>query len=186
MSGSERSLEEQRREFAKRRLIATPIAGALVWAMVGIAGAILPSFQAAMVLFIMTGLTVYLGFFISKFTGENLMDRNRPKNTFDQLFFSSVFASLLCFGIAIPFFMMDHSSLPLSVGILTGLMWAPLSWIIQHWIGVFHALARTLLIVLMWYILPAHRFVAIPAVIVLIYIVSIIVLEKRWRKLESN
>lgn len=63
------------------------------------------------------------------------------------------------------------------------MMWLPLSWIIRHWIGQFHALAlaRTGLVVLAWYVWPGNRFVAVPLVIVAIYLVSIAVLELRWR-----
>lgn len=82
--------------------------------------------------------------------------------------------------------MIDARSLPLSIGILTGLMWLPFSWIIQHWVGVFHALSRTILIVMVWYLFPQHSFVAIPAVIVVIYAITIYLLEMRWRKLSQH
>ncbi|MEL6720734.1 MAG: hypothetical protein AAFP82_18665 [Bacteroidota bacterium] len=72
---------------------------------------------------------------------------------------------------------MDYSSLPMTVGILTGLMWLPFSWIIQHWSGIFHALTRTVLVVVLWYLLPEDRFVTIPFAIVLVYIVTIIILQ---------
>jgi hypothetical protein len=97
----------------------------------------------------------------------------------------TVASSFLIYAIAIPFFLLDHTSLPLSIGILTGTMWLPFSWIINHWIGTFHALARTILIVAVWYGLPEARFVAIPVVIIAIYAISIIVLEKRWHTLNS-
>jgi hypothetical protein len=71
---------------------------------------------------------------------------------------------------------------PLSIGILAGLMWLPFGWVIQHWIGAFHAIARTLFIVVAWYVFPEQRFVVIPAIIVGVYIVSIAVLERRWRR----
>jgi hypothetical protein len=119
--------------------------------------------------------------FISRFTGENFLDRTRPKNAFDALFFHTVVMALLVYGIAIPFFLKDYTSLPLTVGILSGLMWVPLSWILQHWIGVFHGIARTLLVVVTWYSFPHARFVAVPAVIVGIYAITIFVLERRWR-----
>ena len=90
--------------------------------------------------------------------------------------------ALLIFAIAIPFALIEPTSLPLSVGILTGVMWLPLSWIIQHWIGFFHAITRTLGIVAVWYLFPEARFVAIPVVIVAVYAVSMVVLEARWRK----
>ena len=73
---------------------------------------------------------------LSRFTGENFLDKSRPKNAFDSLFMLTVKMSLLVYAIAIPFFLRDYTSLPLSVGILTGLMWLPISWIIRHWIGI--------------------------------------------------
>jgi hypothetical protein len=132
------------------------------------------------VLFIGTGSIVYLGIILSKFTGENFFDKSKPKNTFDRLFLMTVIMSALVYAIAIPFFIIDHTSLPLTVGILTGLMWLPFSWIIQHWIGMFHSITRILLIVAAWYLFPQHRFVIIPFIIVIIYVFTIIVLNKRW------
>jgi len=65
-------------------------------------------------------------------------------------------------------------------------MWLPLSWIIQHWVGIFHAVARTLLVTAAWYLAPHHRFVVIPAVIVGLYGVTIIILEQRWRAVSRT
>jgi len=50
----------------------------------------------------------------------------------------------------------------MTVGILTGTMWMAISWIIKHWVGYFHAVGRTTLVLLLWYLLPNYRFVAIP------------------------
>ena len=85
----------------------------------------------------------------------------------------------MVYSIAIPFFLVDYSSLPLTVGILTGLMWVPFSWIIKHWIGLFHAIVRTLTVLLLWYTFPEHRFVVIPFAIALIYTATLIMLAKR-------
>jgi hypothetical protein len=62
-------------------------------------------------------------------------------------------SSLAVFAIAIPFFNLDYTSLPLSVGILTGTMWIPFSWIIKHPVGLIHCIVRTLSIVVAWYVL---------------------------------
>jgi ethanolamine transporter EutH len=121
---------------------------------------------------------------LSRFTGENFLDKKRPKNIFDGLFFRTVGAAVLVFAIAIPFFREDYTSLPLSIGILSGLMWLPFSWIIGHWIGTFHTLARTALVTASWYLFPTFRFVAIPVVIVTIYVITIVVLEARWRRIH--
>ena len=185
MKQPERTLEEQRIEFANGKFLATPLAGIIAWLIVGIAGLILPIHATVWVLFIATGCIVYLGMFISKFTGEDFLDKSKPKNEFDKLFFFTVGQAILVYSIAIPFFIVDYSSLPLTIGILTGLMWLPFSWIIKHWVGIFHALTRTILILLLWYLLPEHRFVAIPFAIVLIYIVTIVILKNR-KKLNKN
>ena len=176
-----RSLDEQRVEFARRRGLAMPLAGLSMWALIGIAGAFLPPKLAVWSLFIGTGFIAYLGMILSRLTGENFLDKNKPKNVFDSLFFHCVAMALLVYAIAIPFFRIDYTSLPLTVGILAGLMWLPLSWIIQHWIGIFHAVTRTVLVTAAWYLAPHHRFVVIPAVIVGVYGVTIVILEQRWR-----
>jgi hypothetical protein len=175
------SLEEQRMEFARRRGLAMPLAGLIAWSVVGVGGATLSAVPETWLLFIMTGSIAYSGIFISRFTGENFLDRTRPKNAFDALFLHTVGMALLVYAIAIPFFLKDYTSLPLTVGILSGLMWVPLSWILEHWIGLFHGIARTLLVVATWYSFPHVRFVAVPAVIVGIYAITIFVLERRWR-----
>jgi len=174
-----RTLEQQRAEFSNQKLLAMPLAGTIVWLIIGISGIFLSQVQAVWTIFIGTGSIVYLGIFLSKFTGEDFMDKSKPKNAFDELFLLSVGMALLVYAIAIPFFMIDHTSLPMTVGILTGLMWLPLSWIIQHWIGIVHSLVRTISVVTLWYLFPSERFVFIPFCIVAIYAFTIVVLQRR-------
>lgn len=75
--------------------------------------------------------------------------------------------------------MIEPTSLPLMVGILTGLMWVPLAGMLGHWIGLFHGVGRTLLVLGAWSLFPADRFVVIPAVIVAVYLVTLYVLTTR-------
>lgn len=181
-----RTLDEQRREFAQRRGLAMPLAGAVAWAIVGVAGIFLPPILKVWVLFGAVGSIAGLGIFFSRLTGENFLDKQKPKNAFDGLFLRVVGEAWLVFAIAIPFFRADYTSLPLSIGILSGLMWLPFSWIIGHWIGTFHTLTRTALVTASWYLFPDFRFVAVPAAIVAIYAVTIVVLEARWRRIQSG
>ncbi|UOR07258.1 hypothetical protein MUN82_09195 [Hymenobacter aerilatus] len=187
MTASTSSLAQQRTQFASRRLLAMPLAGTLAWAVVGVAGLTLSSpLQLVWTLYLSTGSIVYLGMFFSRFTGEHFLDRTKPKNEFDTLFFSTVAMSLLVYALAIPFALTDYTSLPLTVGVLTGLMWLPLSWIIRHWVGVFHAVARTVLVLAAWYAFPAQRFVIIPFLIVGLYVATILILEYRWRAVRQQ
>ena len=177
-----RTLDEQRLEYQKNRFLAMPLAGLIVWSCVGIIGATRPVSEAVWAIWIGVGSIFYLGAFISRFTGEKFFDKSRKKNTFDTLFLQTAVMAILVFSIAMPFAHADYTSIPLSVGILTGLMWVPLSWAIQHWIGIFHGVTRTLLIVAAWYAFPEHRFVVIPGIVVFMYLVTIPVLESRWRR----
>lgn len=180
----ERSLEVQREEFKQRRLLATPLSGLIAWGVIAICSLFLKPVPLSLVTFIATGSIVYLALFLSKFTGENMLDKSKPKNTFDRLFLLTVLMSVSVYAIAIPFFLEDYTSLPLTIGVLTGLMWIPMSWIIQHWIGVVHGVARTVLVVATWYAFPEHRFLAVSLVIVVLYVFAITVLEMRWRRLK--
>lgn len=179
LNKTNRTLAEQRVEFANRSFLATPLAGLIAWTVTGISALIFPLHYVVWILFIATGSIVYLGMFISKFTGENFLDKRKPKNEFDQLFMFTVLQALLVYSIAIPFFIIDYSSLPLTVGILTGLMWVPFSWIIKHWVGLFHEIVRTVMVLILWYLLPEIRFVTIPFAIVGIYIVTIILIKRK-------
>ena len=178
------TLDEQRAEFARRRFLAMPMAGLVAWTVVAIGGIFLSPVGKSLLLFAATGSIVYLGMFFSKFTGEHFLDLQKPANAFDKLSFYCLGGPLLVFAIAIPFFLLDRTSLPLSVGVLTGLSWVPFSWIIQSNVGVLHAVARTVLVVAAWYLLPSLRFIAIPLIIVVLYVVMIVVLERRWRNIS--
>ena len=177
-----RTLDEQLAEvLLQRRGLAMPLAGMVAWAFVGIA---FPSTRSvSLVLFGATG-SIVDGIFFS-FHRENFLDKRRPKNVFDALLLHAIAMSVLVYAIGIPFFQADYTSLPLSVGILSGLIWLPLSWIIGHWVA-FHALARTALVTACWHLFPTLRFVVVPAVIVAIYAVTIVVLEMRWRRLRRE
>jgi hypothetical protein len=158
-----------------------PIAGTIAWAIVGVAGLFLKPTPASLVLFVATGSIFYLALFVARFTGEDLLGRKNRSNPFNKMFLLTVVMATLVYAIAIPFYLVDHTSLPLTVGILTGLMWVPFSGLLRHWIGLFHGITRTVLIVAAWYLFPAHRFVVIPAIIVAIYTVTLVVLERRYR-----
>jgi hypothetical protein len=179
-----KTLEEQRAAFTSHRFLATPLAGLICWASIGIGSLFLNAFHSVMLLFIATGSIVYLAMGISKITGEKFF--RKEKNPFDRLFFGGLLMALLVYAIAIPFFLQDYRSVTLTVGILTGLMWIPFSWIIQHWIGYFHTISRTILILIAWYAFPEHHFQVIPAIIFLIYIITIYTMEKRWKLIKAT
>ncbi|WP_370243184.1 DUF7010 family protein [Alteromonas abrolhosensis] len=179
------SLEQQREDFKKNRFIAMPLAGTLVWALLGMSAPFVSELTITWMLYIGTGAIFYLGAGLSYLTGERFFAKKAAKNSFDRLFFVGMIMSLLVFAIALPVAAIDHTTVPLSIGILAGLMWMPLSWAIEHWIGYFHTLTRTFGIVAVWYLFPEARVEAISAVIVAVYIVSLITLEHRFQTIKS-
>ncbi|AXT39382.1 hypothetical protein D1814_12195 [Alteromonas sp. BL110] len=180
------SLEQQREDFKRKRFIAMPLAGVFVWALLGMSALFVSELIITWMLYIGTGAIFYLGAGLSYLTGERFFAKNAVKNSFDRLFFVGMFMSLLVFAIALPVAAIDHTTVPLSIGILAGLMWMPLSWAIEHWVGYFHTIARTFGIVVAWYLFPEARVEAISAVIVAVYIVSLITLERRYQTIKSH
>lgn len=182
-SPSPLTLDEQWTQFTRNRFIAMPLAGTLAWLVVGVGALFLSETAASLLLFAATGSIFYLGLLMAKFTGEDLLGKTRPGNFYDRVFLFSIIQACLVYAIAIPFFLIERSSLPLTVGILTGIMWVPFSALLRHWVGLFHGISRTALIVAVWYLFPDHRFTAVAAVIIVIYAITIVVLEKRHRSL---
>jgi hypothetical protein len=176
-----RPLEVQLEEFRSRRMLAMPLAGTIAWLAILIAVHVLPQRWWMLTVFIGTGMIAYLGMFLSRFTGEHFLDKSRPKNAFDALFFLAVGQAFLVFCIAIPFSTVSPMSTAMSVGIISGLMWVPVSWLIGHWIGVVHGAVRAVGCMALWFISPAHTFIFVPALILVLYGVTIYVLESRWR-----
>jgi hypothetical protein len=180
------SLDEQLAEFRRSRFLAMPIAGAICWLLAAGAGFLLPDRWHVLSLFVAVGMIFYVGLLIAKLTGEDLLGRQKNTPFFDRLFFSTVAMSVLVFAIAIPFVLQNPTSLPLSLGVLTGLMWLPMSPLLGHWIGAAHAIVRTGLVLAVWLIVPEHRFTAVPLAVVGVYAVTIVVLWRRWAAIPKH
>lgn len=183
LSSTTLTLEQERTLFKRNRFIAMPLAGTIIWAILGLTAPFVSEFVITWLLYIGTGAIFYLGAGLSYITGERFFAKDKIITSFDRLFFVGLIMSLMVFGIALPVAAIDHTTVPLSLGILTGLMWMPLSWAIQHWVGYFHTVTRTIAIVTVWYVFPEARVEATSAVIVAIYAISLYVLEMRYRNL---
>jgi len=180
------TLEQERTLYKQRRFVAMPLAGTIVWAALGFLAPFVSDYVITWALYIGTGAIFYLGAGLSYVTGERFFSKDRQHTSFDTLFYVGMVMSLLVFAIALPIASIDHTTLPLSIGILAGLMWMPLSWAIEHWVGYFHTIARTLGIVAAWYCFPEARIEAISAFIVVVYLISLVVLESRYQSISTS
>ena len=175
---SDPTLAELRADFLRsgNRFLAMPSAGAVAWLAAGCFGVMLPEGRSDVALAICCALITPLAFVFARFFDEELVG---GANDLGRLMGRSMLLTNLFWAVAVPFWWLDHSSLPLTAGIILGLQWIVLGWIIQHWIGLAHAVTRTLLVVAAWCLFPEHRFVAVPAVIVALYALAIVVLANR-------
>lgn len=94
-------LDQQYAVFVASRFLAMPIAGAIAWTGIGIAGALLPLEMAAWAIFLGTGSIFSLGLAVARLTGEDLLGRENKGNFFDRIFLHTVLMAVLVYAIAI-------------------------------------------------------------------------------------
>ena len=181
-----KTLEQYRDEYKQKKMLAMPIAGCAVWFIIGILGMLVETQYLGLITFIGSGMIFYIGIGVSQITNEKLLVKKSERNPFDNLFLSTVIMALMGYGLVIPMAQLDHTTIPLSVGIISGLMWLPLSWTLQHPVGVIHTVTRTVSLVILWYLFPDDRFVVLPFAIVFIYLFSIYQLYTRWQTQQQS
>ena len=158
------------------RSLAMPIAGALVWLAFAIAGALLPERQAGLVMLFGSGVIFPLGLLLARVLGEDLLSRDSP---FARLMGASTLMVNLLWPLHIVLFLQDPDLLPLTLGVGLGLHWIVFGWIVRHPVGLFHAIARSVLLPVLWVAFPDSRFVALPGAVTVVYVVTIVILVRR-------
>lgn len=166
------TLEEMRKDFetSANRSISMPIAGAIVWLLVGVASTRFDERTGLLILLFGSGAIFPIALLIAKFRGENLVASGNP---LARLIGHGILMVNLLWALHIPLFLYAPAFVPLSVGIGLGLHWIVYSWIIQHPLGVIHAVLRTVLVLICWYSFPEQRLPAVSLAIVLVYAVSV-------------
>lgn len=166
------TLEEMRKDFeaGANRSVSMPIAGAVVWLLVGFASTRFDERTGLLILLFGTGAIFPIALLIARFRGENLVASGNP---LARLIGHGILMVNLLWALHIPLFFYAPSFVPLSVGIGLGLHWIVYSWIIRHPLGIVHAVLRTLLVLLCWYCFPEQRLPAVSLAIVLVYSISI-------------
>jgi hypothetical protein len=89
----------------------------------------------------------------------------------------------LLWAVHLPLFFGAPDYVPLSLAIALGLHWVVYSWIIQHNLGIVHALLRTALVLGAWLTFPQQRIPAIALAVVFTYTVSIA--QMKFRKIGT-
>ncbi len=186
MTAVARSLDQELDELRHRRMLAMPMAGSLAWLAVLIGGLLLDPRWHLLLVFVATGCIAYLGMGLSKLTGENFMDKHKPRNRFDMLFLMCVGQAALAYALVIPLALVLPHSVPYTVGMLTGFMWLPFAWIHGHPIGAIHAVLRTLALLLAWWLAPTQGMLWAPLIVLASYGCTVPVMERVWRQRQAS
>jgi hypothetical protein len=167
-----------RTEFEKEagRSLALPIAGTIVWSIAGIAALFLPADIGTYVLLFGSGAIFPIGLGVARLLGENPMANNNPLS---RLMGLCVLMVNLLWALHLTLLFSDASYFPLSLGIGLGLHWVVFSWIIGHPVGTIHAILRTVLATMLWWLLPANSITAVALGVVVAYGYSIYTLSRR-------
>lgn len=174
----EKALQVLRAEFDRHagRSIALPLAGAIVWAVVGIAALLLPTRPATLVLLFGSGAIFPLGLGLAALLRERLLDNPSP---LARLMALCVLMVNLLWALHLTLLGQNPAYVPLSLGIGLGLHWIVFSWIINHPLGIIHALLRTALATGLWWLFPEQPITAVAAAVVVSYLYSIAALIAR-------
>lgn len=156
--------------------LALPLAGATVWAAAGIVSLFVSPRIATFALILGTGVIFPVGLLFARILGERLLNNTNP---LAKLMALCVLMVNLLWAVHLTLLYTAPTLIPLTLGIGLGLHWIVFSWIIQHPVGIIHAIARTLLATVAWWAFPAHQVGAVCAVVVLTYLYTVITLGGR-------
>ncbi len=172
------ALDALRLEFTRHagRSLALPLAGAIVWTVVAVAGLVLAPRTAALVLLFGTGAILPVGLALAALLRERLLDNPSP---LAGLMGRSVLMVNLLWAVHLSLFAHDPTYVPLTLGIGLGLHWIVFGWIVDGSVGMVHAVLRTLLVTAAWWAFPDASVPAVGFAVVATYLVTIALMARR-------
>ena len=167
-----------RHDFERRtnRSMAMPLAGAFVWAIVGAGGLLLPAKAALLLMVAATGAIFPIALAVARLRGEALVSNPNP---LARLMGLCIVMVNLLWAVHLPLLAGAPDYVPLSLGIALGLHWIVYSWIVQHRVGIVHAVVRTALVLAAWLAWPEHRVSAVACAVVIAYAVALAMMQRR-------
>jgi hypothetical protein len=105
-------------EISSNRSMSMPIAGTIVWFLIGVAALFLPFETALLSLVISTGMIFPLALQIAKVRKEKILESTNP---LAKLMLYCIVMVNLLWGVHVPLLMMAPQFVPLSLGISLGL-----------------------------------------------------------------
>lgn len=174
------SLRDLRTHFLANSTQAMPLAGAITWALLGLAALRLPDHTTGTLALYILAAILPLAFVIDRLRGRRLFAGGNA-NPLVRLFL----ASITGIAITIPVVIVgargteDPIIVVLGMAILAGVIWIPYGWAAGDPTGLRHAIARALASYAAFFLAPSqYRATAICAVVVLAYIYSLCFMRK--------
>lgn len=172
------TLDQLRQDFDARSKgsLSLPMAGAIVWAVIAVLGLVLPPGAALIALVAATGAIFPVALALARLRGEELLGNTNP---LARLMAAAVLMVNLLWALHVPLLLSAPHFVPLSIGVGLGLHWVVYGWIVNHPLGVQHAIGRTAGLVTVWFVFPDHRVTACAVVVVAAYLVSLAQMRSR-------
>ncbi len=163
-------------EASANRSVSMPIAGAIVWLGVALISTQTSDKLGVLILLFATGSIFPIALVIARLRKESLTSSENP---LAKLMGWCILMVNLLWAVHVPLFIYAPEFVPLSVGVSLGLHWVVYSWIVQHPVGIIHAVLRTILILIAWLAFPEQQLLAIGLCITFVYGISIVQMLKR-------
>jgi hypothetical protein len=161
---------------------ALPVAGAIYWIGLAIAGLYLNDRLWCLLAFATSGLIFPLGLLLQRPTHSSAMS----KSAFGMLLFAALFSMLCFWGVTIPLFYEAREFVPLSLGIGMSLHWPVIGWMYGRTVLFsLHTAVRTAAVIALWYLYPLDRFALIPLAIAAIYLLTALAIAIDITRLRS-
>jgi hypothetical protein len=172
------TLDDLRADFRRTSSIEMPVAGILIWSLLGLASLRLTPGALATATLYASGAIFPLALLIGRLRGRNLL-AGGTSNPLTTMFLQNLALVVLLWIMLIATHRagQDPLALVLGGGVIMGLIWISFGWAVGTLTGLFHAIGRTLLCIAAYTLVPAPwTGGAICAAVILAYLLTLPVL----------
>ncbi len=149
--------------------ISMPMAGAIYWIVLGIAGYSLPLNEWVMLAFFTSGLIFPLGILLARPMNANVLKKGPIAN----VTFPALIGMLGFWPIAMLTYSTNPTLTPLVLAIGMSLHWPVMGWIYGTNIGIIHLIVSAAVVTALWISMPELQLQIIPFAVSIIYLMSI-------------
>lgn len=161
-----------------------PLAGAIYWAVLGIAGYFMSLADWAMLAFVSSGLIFPLALLLARIFKNSFM---KDKSIVGTVLPPAFISMLLFWAIMIPAIKTAPELTPLILAIGMSGHWPVIGWSYGR-TALFsaHAILRALIVVWLWFQFPEHSLTWLPLSVMAIYLVTVAAIIIDVRRLRKN